>query len=124
MYLQRLFWLMAATCVVSPVTQAATVVTPHPKAQLAPGTFLVASRNLIDPNFSQTVILLIQYNDDGALGVVINRPTDVAIAKLLPEFKNRTKQKDLVYLGGPVDPRQMVLLARAKHQPKGSERVA
>src|SRR5262245_45300614 len=121
---KRLFWLMVATCVASQVAGAAEVVPPKSEAELAPGMFLVASRHLNDPNFSETVILLISYSDEGALGVIINRPTDVAIAKLLPEFKNRTKQKDFVYIGGPVDRTQMVLLARAKKQPEGSEKVS
>src|SRR4029077_519578 len=72
--------------------------------KLAPGRFLVASRDLGDSNFAQTVVLLVQYGDEqGALGLIVNRRTDVQLSRVLedvPEAKNRT---DPVYVGGPVE---------------------
>ncbi|MBN1835703.1 MAG: YqgE/AlgH family protein, partial [Spirochaetales bacterium] len=48
----------------------------------ARGTFLVASRELVDPNFRQTVVLLLEYGKEGAVGLVANRPSEVPLATL------------------------------------------
>ena len=56
--------------------------------RLARGKLLVASERLVDPNFRETVVLLLEYEaGGGALGVVINRPTDVPLATLLPDVE-------------------------------------
>ena len=52
---------------------------------LGAGKLLVAARRLPDPNFSRTVILLAAFSDEGALGVVVNRRTEVTLARLFPE---------------------------------------
>jgi putative transcriptional regulator len=95
----------------------------RPESGLAKGRFLVASRHLGDPNFSKTVILLIDYNQNGAIGVVINRPTEVQVSTLLPDIQGLKKRNDLVYLGGPVATNQMLLLVRSTSQPEGSLNV-
>ena len=100
---------------VLPVSQATS--------ELAKGKFLVASRNLEDPNFSETVILLLAYSQDGALGVVINRPTEVPLSSLLPKVKGLQKRKDFVHLGGPVARTNLLLLAQSNKQPKDSQHV-
>ena len=93
-------------------------------ARLAKGKFLVASRALRDPNFSETVILLVEYDrDDGAVGVVVNRPTAVALIDALPEVRELRTRKDVVYLGGPVGLDRMLLLVRTPQQPPQSLRV-
>lgn len=106
---------LPATLSVLPVFQST--------ADLAQGKFLVASRDLGDPNFSETVILLLAYNQGGALGVVINRPTDVPLSSLLPQIKGLQKRKDVVYIGGPVARTNVLLLAQANSQPKDSQHV-
>lgn len=53
------------------------------------GQFLIASPRLLDPNFLRTVILLVQHNDDGALGLVLNRPLTVTIADILEKALER-----------------------------------
>lgn len=90
--------------------------TIHP----ARGRFLVANRSLRDPTFAETVILLVDYDDDGALGVVVNRPTDVPLVAALPDVKELNKRKDLVFLGGPVARDRMVILLRARAAPPQS----
>ena len=92
-------------------------------AQLAKGKFLVASRDLHDPNFAETVILLVDYDREGALGVVVNRPSDVALIEALPEVNELRKRKDVVFLGGPVARDRMLLLVRTRQQPPQSLRV-
>jgi putative transcriptional regulator len=92
-------------------------------ARLAKGKFLVASRSLLDPNFSETVILLVDYDPNGALGVVVNRPTPVALIDALPELDELRARKDVVYLGGPVARDRMLLLVRTGQQPPQSLRI-
>ena len=72
----------------------------NPK-DLGVGKLLVASRGLGDPNFAETVILLVHYDEKGALGLVLNRRTNVPLSRVLdlPAAKDRS---DPVYLGGPV----------------------
>lgn len=92
----------------------------NPHARLARGKFLVANRSLEDPTFFEAVVLLVDYDDHGALGVVVNRPTDVPLTAALPEVKELRKRKDLVFLGGPVARDRMVLLLRAAAAPPQS----
>lgn len=97
---------------------------PHGAGRLGKGTFLVASRTLHDPNFVETVILLVDYDHDaGAIGVVVNRPTSVALRVALPELRERQKGKDVLYLGGPVGLDRVMVLVRAREQPAHSLRV-
>lgn len=60
-----------------------------PAGAIEQGKFLVARRSLRDPNFVETVVFLIEFNDDGALGVIINRPTGVRLSRLLPRVEVR-----------------------------------
>lgn len=93
------------------------------EVRLAKGKFLVASRHLKDPNFSETVVLLIDYNWHGAMGLVINRPTEVRLSTVLPEIEGLQQRMDTVYIGGPVARGQMLVLIRSASQPERSRRV-
>ena len=92
-------------------------------SRLARGKFLVANRSLQDPTFVETVVLLVDYDDHGALGVVVNRPTGVPLTEALPEVKELRKRKDPIFLGGPVARDRMVLLLRANTAPPESVQV-
>lgn len=76
------------------------------------GMFLLATPRLSDPRFSRTVVLLLNYDETGALGVVVNRPTDLslrdALAVPLPGSETH-----LVHYGGPVEPQRLVALHRS-----------
>jgi putative transcriptional regulator len=76
-----------------------------------------------DANFAETVVLLIEYNQNGAMGIVINRPAEVQLSTLLPDVEELQNRTDLAYIGGPVGRGQMLILARCKSQPQGSLRV-
>ncbi len=86
------------------------------------GKFLVATRNLMDPRFQETVILLIDYNDKGAMGLIINRPTSVPLIKLLPSVPGLKKQT-IVYYGGPVEGYRMLMLIQSNEKPAESVSV-
>jgi putative transcriptional regulator len=78
------------------------------------GKLLVAQRQLKDPNFSRTVVLLLHYDGHGATGLIINRPSEVKLAELLPEMEELKGRKDPAYFGGPVDGGGLFLLARSE----------
>lgn len=85
-----------------------------PVFALAPatGTLLVATEELRDPRFSETVILLLHYGPDGAIGVAINRPTWVEAADAFPGMPFLDDYTGHVYFGGPVAPANLVTLVR------------
>lgn len=89
----------------------------------ARGMFLVASRNLVDPNFSESVVLLLEYDAKGALGLIVNRPTKLQLTDLLPDIEELKDRVDIVYVGGPVSKDRVVLLMRSDSHPQGSGRV-
>jgi putative transcriptional regulator len=91
---------------------------------LAVGKFLVASRDLGDPNFAQTVILLVRYTEDqGAVGLVVNRATDVPISRVFQEFKEAKGRMDPVYVGGPVELNSVLALLKSASKPENGTRV-
>jgi putative transcriptional regulator len=87
---------------------------------LARGKFLIAPRESQDPNFAGAVVLLIHYDDDGAVGLVINRPTKLPLSQLFDEIKAARKIHDVAYFGGPVELRDVLALCRSKKRPEAS----
>jgi putative transcriptional regulator len=83
---------------------------------LAGGKLLIAARGLPDGNFSRTVILLIAYSDKGAMGVVINRRTDVALAKVFPDAASGGSVSQ-AFIGGPVERTGAIGLVRGPDTP-------
>ncbi len=83
-------------------------------AQVAPGKFLIAHRSLLDPNFTRTVVLLVRYGEDGAMGLILNRPTKVPLSRALDGLKDAKSRSDPVYLGGPVEVGGVVALLRSR----------
>lgn len=96
---------------------------PSSPVQPAKGRFLVASRALIDPNFAETVILLLSADAHGSMGIVINRPTHVKLTEVLPDVKALRDRPDRVSLGGPVGGNVMLLLIRSHTPPAQSEKI-
>ena len=85
---------------------------------LASGKLLVAPRDAPDSNFAESVILLIQYTDQSALGLMINRRTTVPISKALHELKGAHDRSDMVYFGGPVEQDGVMALLRSSAKPE------
>ncbi|GAB7004545.1 YqgE/AlgH family protein [Nocardioides sp. AN3] len=71
-------------------------------AGLAAGMLLVATPALLDPNFAETVVLLLDVDDDGALGVVLNRPSPVTVAEVLGQWSSAVTEPHVLFHGGPV----------------------
>jgi putative transcriptional regulator len=83
---------------------------------LSAGKLLVASRNLGDPQFAKTVILLVHYDAKGVLGLILNRRTRVPLSHVLESLKAAKDRSDPVYLGGPVEMPAVFALFRSSNK--------
>jgi putative transcriptional regulator len=84
---------------------------------------LVASRELGDPNFAKTVVLLIHYDADGVLGLILNRRTQVPLSRVLEGIKAAKDRSDPVYLGGPVETPAVFALLQSPAKLEGAEHI-
>ena len=75
------------------------------------GKLLVSSPSLIDPNFRKTVVLIAHHDDDGAMGLVLSRPSDVPAADAVPALEGFPGAADPIFVGGPVQPEAFMVLA-------------
>lgn len=75
------------------------------------GKLLLANASLFDPNFRRTVVLIGHHDDDGAVGVVLNRPLDIAVDDAVPQLAELVAPGDLLFEGGPVQPEAAVVVA-------------
>jgi putative transcriptional regulator len=75
------------------------------------GQLLLASPTLMDPNFRRTVILIGVHSEEGAMGVVLNRPSEVTVSEAVPQLEQTVTEREPVYVGGPVQPSSIVFLA-------------
>ena len=75
------------------------------------GQLLLASPALVDPNFSRTVVLIGAHSDEGAMGVVLNRPSELTVGEAVPQLERAVDEQEPVYVGGPVRPGAVVFLA-------------
>jgi putative transcriptional regulator len=125
----RVVWIAAAAALMD---SAATVVRrspivpvqTRPRARdLATGKILVARRSLVDPNFAETVILLVQHDDDGTAGLIINRQTKIPLSKLSQEMDSAKGRTDRLYSGGPVQPAGIMALLRSRTKPDDAKAV-
>jgi len=81
---------------------------------------LVAKPELVDPNFSQTVVLVTQARDSSTIGVILNRPTTQKLADLMPRAAGAESYSQPVYFGGPVMRQVVVALFRSDSSPKAA----
>ena len=90
---------------------------------LGAGKLLVATRELGDPIFAKTVILLVQYDAQGVLGLVLNRRTQVPLSRVLEDLKAAKDRSDPVYLGGPVEIPAVFALLKSPAKIEGADHV-
>lgn len=76
------------------------------------GRLLVATPALGDPNFDHTVVLVLEHGDEGAIGVVLNRPTTTELAESLPSWHRVAADPAVLFVGGPVAPDAAICLGR------------
>jgi putative transcriptional regulator len=75
------------------------------------GHLLIAAPTLLDPNFSRAVILIAEHTDEGALGVVLNRPSETTVGEAVPDLATIVDADETVFSGGPVQPSGVLVLA-------------
>ena len=78
------------------------------------GKLLIAEPMLGDPNFERTVVLMIEHRAEGALGVVLNRPSDLEVGAVLDEWADLAAAPSVLYIGGPVEPNGVLALGRSR----------
>lgn len=71
-------------------------------ADVRAGMLLVATPVLLDPNFAETVVLMLDVDEGGALGVVLNRPTGVPVSEVLDPWAEIVAEPEVLFQGGPV----------------------
>jgi putative transcriptional regulator len=87
------------------------------------GVFLVASPSLQDPNFHQSVVLIVEHGRAGTLGLVLNRSTGVLLSEALPDLTVLKGTTHRLFAGGPVELNRLLLLFRLKEPPAGSRLI-
>jgi putative transcriptional regulator len=75
------------------------------------GKLILAAPALRDPNFDRTVVLIAEHSDEGAMGLVLNRPSEAAVADAVPDLTWVADGGDVVYIGGPVASNGVIVLA-------------
>lgn len=95
-----------------------------PFGQKLVGALLVAAPSLLDENFVRTVILVLDHGDEGALGLVLNRPTGVGVDEILGPWQPQATLAPpaVIFRGGPVEPNAVIGLARSVGADDGDDR--
>jgi putative transcriptional regulator len=76
------------------------------------GQLLVAGPGLLDPNFWRTVVLIVEHTEEGALGLVLNRPSETSVGEAVPQLAELLNPEERLFIGGPVQPSSVIVLAR------------
>jgi putative transcriptional regulator len=76
------------------------------------GQLLIASPKIVDPNFRRVVVYMAEHNDEGAMGLVLNRPAEATVSEAVPDLEWLAGDGDAgVWVGGPVSPASVIVLA-------------
>ncbi|MBC8006496.1 MAG: YqgE/AlgH family protein [Prolixibacteraceae bacterium] len=78
---------------------------------------LVAKRGMVDANFAETVVLAVRPDDGGPIGVILNRPSTMELRSLYPDRAEVANRRDLIFLGGPVEPNSLLFAFRSPRKP-------
>lgn len=83
-------------------------------AETLRGRLLVATPGLRDPNFDRTIVLVLEHDEDGALGLVLNRPSATVLSEVLPTWDSLACDPQVVFSGGPVDGNAAICLGSTR----------
>jgi putative transcriptional regulator len=75
------------------------------------GQLLIAGPSLLDPNFQRTVVLVVEHSDEGALGLVLNRPSETTVGEAVSELEEMLDFGEPLFIGGPVQQSSLIVLA-------------
>ena len=87
------------------------------------GVLLVASPSLDDPNFRESVVLIVEHGPGGTVGLILNRSTKVLLSEVLPDLTVLKGTSYRIFAGGPVEPSRLLLLFRLKEPPADARSV-
>jgi putative transcriptional regulator len=76
----------------------------------ARGQLLIAGPTLVDPNFWRTVVLIVEHSEEGAFGLVLNRPSETSVGEAAPELEELVDLDEPLFIGGPVQPSSVIVL--------------
>ena len=88
------------------------------------GRLLLATPPLEDPNFDRTVIYVLEHHDEGALGLVLNRPIDEQLTEPLDAWVTLQSDPSQIFAGGPVEPDALIALARTTGEVDDEDHLA
>jgi putative transcriptional regulator len=89
----------------------------HAQAEMERTFLLVAAPGMMDPMFSRTVVLAVKADEGGPIGVILNRPSTIELRSLYPDRAELASRRDLVFLGGPVEPDALLFAFRSPRKP-------
>jgi putative transcriptional regulator len=98
----------------------AAFLTPGPvdaQVEMERTFLLVAAPGMMDPMFSKTVVLVVKTDDGGPVGVILNRPSTIELRSLYPDRAELANRRDLIFLGGPVEPDALLFAFRSPQKP-------
>ena len=75
------------------------------------GQLLIAAPTLVDPNFTRSVVLILEHSDEGAMGLILNRPVEATVGEAAPELEEVVDSDAPLFQGGPVQPQGVIVLA-------------
>ena len=76
------------------------------------GQLLIAGPPLLDPNFWRTVVLVVEHSEEGALGLVLSRPSETTVGEAVEDLSELVGEDELLFIGGPVQPSAVIVLAQ------------
>ncbi len=88
-----------------------------PSAAPRSGALLLAAPWMGDPNFERTVVFLMEHNEEGTVGLVLNRPSPLTVVETVPEWRELVSPPEVIFVGGPVMPNNVIALGRASGTP-------
>ena len=96
---------------------------PSPSLTPEKGVFLVAKPGMADPRFQRSVVLVLAHSDKGTLGLIINRPTEVPLSRVLPDLQEPDAERHALFFGGPVGMDMLIFLMRSGAPPEHARHV-
>jgi putative transcriptional regulator len=118
-------WPAARAALLVALLGASALLSASPVRALPPaqGTLLVANPDMRGTWFARSVVLLIQHDESGTVGLIVNRPTDTAPVDVLPDVAGLTRFEGDLYIGGPVETYGIMMLVRTDEPPPDAEHV-
>lgn len=87
------------------------------------GIFLVATPGMQDPRFRRSVVLLLEHGEEGTLGLIVNKATEISLSQVLPDLDDSGEESGLLFFGGPVGLDGILFLTRNEQPPERAEPV-